>query len=96
MSAKHTPGPWLYRRMRRHFVIEAANGVRVAEVRYCGRPDGSTSETDAASIAALPELLEALRAALAYNDGCTAADGTGQFFWAAEVRAAITKATGEA
>lgn len=52
-------GPWSYRKARTHFVVEAANGVRVAEVRYVGRPDGTTSESAAAAIAALPELAAA-------------------------------------
>lgn len=38
------PLPWTYRRLRTHIAIEAANGVRVAEIRWVGRPDGTTSE----------------------------------------------------
>lgn len=49
-QTEYAPLPWSYRRMRWNFAIEAANGVRVAEVRYVGRPDGSTSEDQAKAI----------------------------------------------
>lgn len=61
MNSKHTPGPWHVRTMRPHFAVEASNGVRVADVRYIGRPDGTTSVADAALIAEAPAMLEALR-----------------------------------
>jgi hypothetical protein len=44
VGAGHTPTPWVGRKAKKHFVIEAANGVRVATIRFIGRPDGSTSE----------------------------------------------------
>lgn len=47
---QNTPAPWSYRKLAKHFAIEAANGVRVAEVAFIGRPDGSTSEDTAALI----------------------------------------------
>jgi sugar phosphate isomerase/epimerase len=40
------------------------HGVRVAEVRYSGRPDGSTSECVARAIEGLPELADAAEALL--------------------------------
>jgi hypothetical protein len=54
-------GPWVCRKMKWHYAIEApsAGNVRVADVRYVGRPDGSTSEREATAIAALPELAAA-------------------------------------
>jgi hypothetical protein len=54
-------GPWVCRKMSTHYAIEAPNagGVRVAEVRHIGRPDGSTSEREANAIAMLPELVAA-------------------------------------
>lgn len=57
---QQTPLPWSYRRMKRHFVIEAANGVRVAEIRFIGRPDGTTSEDDARRIVAAVNFIETI------------------------------------
>ena len=48
----YAPRPWSYRRLNKHFVIEAANGVRVADIRFIARPDGTTSEAEAAAIVA--------------------------------------------
>jgi hypothetical protein len=58
--------PWACRKMKEHFAIEApaAGNVRIAEVRYVGRPDSSTSEREARAIAALPELAAAAEALL--------------------------------
>lgn len=48
METNHMATPWKYRQKAQHFVIEACNPtVAVAEVRFIGRPDGSTSELDA-------------------------------------------------
>lgn len=58
----NVPTPWVYRRAITHFVIEAANGVRVAEIRFIGRPDGSTSERDARLIVAAVNKFAALAA----------------------------------
>lgn len=58
----HTPLPWMGRQMTAHFAIEAANGVRVAEVNYIGRPDGSTSEDDVDFIVAAVNAYDRLRA----------------------------------
>lgn len=60
MEIKNTPQPWTYRKMRTHFAIEAANNVRVAEVRYHIRPDGSSSEQVAMLISELPNIVKAL------------------------------------
>jgi len=45
-------------------------------------------------IAAAPELLEALKEALAYNDASRLSPGVGEFSWAKKCRAAIAKAEG--
>lgn len=53
--------PWVARLKKTHFAIEAsgAGNVLIAHVRYIARPDGSTSESEAVAIAALPELVAA-------------------------------------
>lgn len=54
------PRPWTYRKAKYHFKVRAANGLLVAEVRYVKRPDGSTSEDQAALICrAVNDTLEA-------------------------------------
>ena len=67
-ETKHTPTPWVGRKAKTHFMIEAANGVLVAKVHYIGRPDGSTSATEVDCIVravnAHEALVEAARAAL--------------------------------
>lgn len=44
--------------MQKHYVIEAANGVRVAEVRFSGRPDGSNSLDEVRRIVACVNFME--------------------------------------
>ncbi|MDQ0082873.1 hypothetical protein J2W35_003232 [Variovorax boronicumulans] len=44
VPSSHVPLPWSFRRMKSHVAIEASNGVRVAELRWVSRPDGSTTE----------------------------------------------------
>jgi uncharacterized protein (DUF362 family) len=61
--------PWKCRRMKTHFLVETTRGIRVAEVRYSKRPDGSTSEAEAAAIALLPEIVSAAQEFLT-ETGC--------------------------
>lgn len=65
-KTKHTPGPWMVRKMREHYAIESETR-RVAEVRHASGPDWD-SELDARLIAAAPELLEALRSCLEWME----------------------------
>lgn len=89
-KAKHTQGPWR---------------IGDAGTTVFGPPNGNPSplriadiaktpeyRANARLIAAAPELLEALRAALAYNDSVASPDGTGQFSWGPQARAALAKA----
>ena len=63
----HTPGPWTYRKSKKHYHVEAVASVRdygssITTVRHVTNSDtGWTSETNARLIAAAPELLEALQ-----------------------------------
>lgn len=80
-------------------VYEAHSGA----VAVCaGRSDPVEHYVDQAAFAAAyglrqpPDaapLLEALQAALAYNDSVMSADGSGQFSWGPIARAAIAQAT---
>lgn len=74
--------------MSQHFAIEAANGVRIAEVRHVGRPDGSTSEDECIDIVrcvnlcalcdSLVEALANLAAAVEFYDKVKAAAKAGE------------------
>jgi len=64
MSTKHTPTPWKLEKSRFHFHIDDANGTRIADIRFCQRPDGSTTEIEAAHIVRCVNSHEALLAAL--------------------------------
>ena len=104
-AAKHTPGPWFIRTNRHTSTdgrpwgwLDAAPpggpqrnipGVQVTWTR------GEASEANARLIAAAPELLAALNAALDDVDAARA-DGYEPPAWAEAARAAIAKATGSA
>ena len=93
MTTKHTQGPW--RRIgHRQIATTVGAGLPVCEV-WSGGVGNEQADANECLIVAAPDLLEALQAALAYNDAVTASDGTGQFSWAPAARAAIAKAKGE-
>lgn len=100
MSAKHTPGPWVYALEYGPYITEPP---RITTVAHCanyviGLPseypggnyrDGDPSgdeESDARLIAAAPEMLDALR---------VAEESVGDLKALEIVRAAIAKATGD-
>lgn len=76
-SPQHTPGPWRLKMTSSDWFKPLANGQFV-DLR---------DAANARLIAAAPELLEALEAAL-HNDG-------GYHAWKEQARAAIAKATGK-
>ena len=87
MQTKHTPGPWaLSTDARGYDIVTGADGSLVLKSTIC-------MTTDAALIAAAPELLAALRHlledAVALNMGESDRSGV-----LAEARAAIARATG--
>lgn len=82
----HTPGPWSARidpHGKPHYWIKTPGGFVIARVSGHG-------ESDAALIAAAPEMLEALRNLLVYDTG----DMPGDYIEAA--RGVIAKAEGRA
>lgn len=84
MSAKHTPGPWVFDTSNDGESVKASNGNYIIEdVYHADYVSGSTA--DRRLIAAAPDLLEALEKALP--------DLSGQDLLRA--RAAIAKATGQ-
>lgn len=93
---KHTPGPWVGETAKSHganitiYGTEAGDAVDVCDVVYRG--DETQVEANAHLIAAAPDMLEALEAALAYlvMAGTDHAEPT-----RATIRAAIKKARGE-
>ena len=107
MSAKHTPGPWFTKREGFSTVYVEARlraGV-IQEVAACGPTEAGSEqqEANASLIAAAPELLDALQAAV----GCgmvpasSASEGgavrhAAQVHVADQIRAAIAKAIGSA
>ena len=99
-SAAHTPGPWKVRKLTYHFAIDAAHDVRIADVRFIGRPDGTTSEVEATLIAAAPDLLAALLEIVAMTNEDAGAfrrrGGTYRGLVSLAAEAAIARATGAA
>lgn len=86
MSALHTPGPWEQDR-------DGCVAMRGQRVIFDAAPDGASVEEARANrrlIAAAPELLAALNAALDEVDAAQA-DGVEPPAWAAAARAAIAK-----
>lgn len=95
-QVRHTPGPWELAGLCSVVArIGKKNNPNVAQL-VDGLKPTEELRANGLLIAAAPELLEALQAALAYNDAVMCVDGTGQFSWAANARAAIAKATGSA
>ena len=80
---KHTPGPWVEIRSRGDYVIQERR--RSNRKRIIASVDVVNGEANARLIAAAPELLDALKAAVAYPI-------TGNWYEMAE--AAIAKAEG--
>lgn len=93
MTTKYTPGPWDYVRENgspttgQHMIKGAVPGY-LAEVRDCGSGDVSAN---ARLIAAAPDLLDALAAALNLIDLVVPFEGD----VTRKARAALAKATGE-
>ncbi len=58
---EHTPGPWTLAEANSTIPIKGANGRTVASVKY-----GETDLPDALLIAAAPDMLAALQAALSW------------------------------
>ena len=105
MMSKHTPGPWnytMYKDSGWDFKLTADHG-ETEIVSGCGCCDSPwvSSEADARLIAAAPDLLEAIEAAIASGmipgESITGGPGakTQQGKAAAMLRAAIAKAKGE-
>lgn len=87
--SNHTPGPWEYYEEEGRFVIAAngeqgGEGIAVTAGRHYDR------ESNAALIAAAPDLLEALEMALFHAFG-----GPGFSKWREKARDAIAKAKGQ-
>jgi hypothetical protein len=90
--SKHTPGPWKFHKQARTIAIfTASNADTVASVPISQIVDNTRREADARLIAAAPELLEALKAALYLGDFRSEA---AQLAWAKALDV-IAKATGE-
>lgn len=88
---KHTPGPWHIDPIKAH-----ANGNRRIMAEQC-TPIAVVPEqlaADARLIAAAPDLLDALNAALDEIDRLYA-EGYDEPEWAAQARAAVAKAAGD-
>ena len=89
MSAKHTPGPWVFAWGGGHaLVFDAKGGPTIAAVPYDDAPDAALAAANARLIAAAPELLEAL---VSLTRTLNAAG-----YSTKQADAAIAKATGEA
>lgn len=89
MSAKHTPGPWVFDTSNDGESVKASNGNYIIEdVYHADYVSGSTA--DRRLIAAAPELLEALQDMVDYY-GTASADVEAL----TKARAAIAKATGQ-
>jgi len=84
--SKHTPGPWAV-----DLAAETVTGSNGNIVVY----EMNTNEADAILIAAAPDLLEACVQAMQDFDNAKYAEDM-SFAWAAEMTAAIAKATGSA
>lgn len=105
-EAKHTPGPWFTRRdgFSTVYVEARIGGGWLQEVAACGPTSKTTQqEANACLIAAAPEMLEAMQAAIDCEmvPVSSAADGgavrhSRQVQVADMIRAAIAKATGGA
>ena len=87
MKTKHTPGPWSYNRDEGgcHGHVISTSDYIVAELPDFGDGAAPHTEANARLIAAAPELLDALKVAIATSD-------PSQHKWVAEARAAIAKA----
>jgi hypothetical protein len=102
MSAQHTPGTWsdgLHH--QGHLAVQSDNGRLVAFCGAIARDDEQLENlANARLIAAAPDLLAAAQCALADFEGILPEFDPEQEYPAwetlAELRAAITKATGEA
>lgn len=101
MNTTHTPGPW--------YVTHNSEGRRVISAQYAQGPSytrictmnqpESNNEVDASLIAAAPELLAALKIAIAYIYGSKAKSGVQISSVKADLdicMSAIAKATGGA
>lgn len=110
MSAKHTPGPWVFKReVHKGDVDHIATVAWVADIRVgrdcgaaylCNYESHGTNEVDARLIAAAPELLEALEDAVGELEALAKARDSDYARpdpdCITRLRAAISKATGVA
>ena len=88
MSAKHTPGPWI---ADGSMVVETANGDCIARIDEFAPDD--VVEANARLIAAAPELLDAIHAALEWAAPMKDVPKSIRPEWFDKARAAIAKAT---
>lgn len=104
MDAKFTPGPWLTKRegFSSVYVEARIGGGMIQEVAMCGPTESGQvqQEANANLIAAAPDLLEAAKTALGYIEAVcfntnNAKKRNNYADAAREIRAAISKATGE-
>jgi hypothetical protein len=105
MGAKHTPGPWSIDRtgerhgQRPYGISAGKRGPTPKNIVNWGgvaAPASQESEANARLIASAPDLLEACQTALAYCEHLQSSMFGVEPTHAAELRAAIAKATGEA
>ena len=89
MKAKHTPGPWHIYPDYAESYIESGTGYEVCQVMTNHPKNADTQAANARLIAAAPELLDALQAALDDYAGIDI-----NLNWQETARAAIAKATG--
>lgn len=90
--AEHTPGPWI----TNGYTIEQdmPKGVLTSVVAHAEDENNADWQANARLLAAAPELLEACRALLAFNEELCADVGVSKHYPSAErARKAIAKAT---
>lgn len=93
-NAKHTPGPWeIFPTDNLKVVTRSGRGTDVIEIAQCYHYNG---EANARLIAAAPELLQALKVALAQVNSALDVTFTNEGYTTAKViRAAIAEAEGK-
>ncbi|WP_431276235.1 hypothetical protein ACQ858_08270 [Variovorax ureilyticus] len=97
MSAKHTPGPWSQHLVKVQRDICGPQGQSIAYTRgahWSGDRSEAEDFANALLIAASPELLDTLRAVVAFWDAITMEDAVNDLH--VKARAIIAKATGSA